>query len=144
MRARASDIRDWHRHGRHDWTVDAVEATYRAMENTPDGDDAHRGRTGPFPIRRQKYDDLTSSLRGFIDATAAEGFPRVDDFNGRSPRGVGAYPVNVVDVRRNTGLIYLTEEVRNRPNLTIAGDVLIDRVLFDQGRAVGAHDRERR
>jgi choline dehydrogenase len=138
MRARPSDVRDWHRHGLDDWTVDAVEAAYREMENTPDGDDADRGRTGPFPIRQQKYDDLTSSLRGFIDATAAEGFPRVDDFNGPNPSGVGAYPVNVVDgVRQNTGLVYLTEEVRNRPNLTISGDVLIDRVLFGQRRAVG-------
>jgi choline dehydrogenase len=40
-------------------------------------------------------------------------------------------------VRQNTGLVYLTEEVRNRPNLKISGDVLVDRVLFDQRRAVG-------
>jgi choline dehydrogenase len=40
-------------------------------------------------------------------------------------------------VRQNTGLVYLTEQVRNRPNLKISGDVLVDRVLFDRGRAVG-------
>ena len=40
-------------------------------------------------------------------------------------------------MRQNTGLVYLTDEVRNRPNLKISGDVLIDRVLFDQRRAVG-------
>lgn len=138
MRARASDIRDWQRHGLDDWTIEDVYETYREMENTPDGDDADRGRTGPFPIRQQRYDDLTSSLRGFIDATAAVGFPRVEDFNGPNPSGVGAYPVNVVDgVRQNTGMVYLTEEVRNRPNLKISGDVLVDRVLFDQRRAVG-------
>jgi choline dehydrogenase len=138
MRARPSDIRDWHRHGLDDWTVDAVEATFREMENTPDGDDTHRGRTGPFPIRQQKYVQLTSSLRGFIDATASEGFPRVEDFNGENPSGVGPYPVNVVDgVRQNNGLVYLTEAVRNRPNLKISGDVLIDRVLFDGRRAIG-------
>ena len=103
------------------------------MENTPDGDDAHHGRTGPFPIRQLKYDDLTTSLRGFVDATEAEGFRRSDDFNGPDPGGVGGYPVNVIDgVRQNTGLVYLTEEVRNRPNLKISGDVLVDRVLFDQ------------
>ena len=74
MRARPSDIRDWQRHGLDDWTIEDVDATYREMENTPDGDDAYHGRTGPFPIRQQKYDDLTTSLRGFIDATVAEGF----------------------------------------------------------------------
>ena len=138
MRARPGDIRDWHRHGLDDWTIEDVYETYREMENTPDGDDADRGRTGPFPVRQQRYEDLTTSLRGFIDATAAEGFSRVEDFNGPSPSGVGAYPVNVVDgVRQNTGLVYLTEAVRNRPNLKISGDVLVDRVLFDGRRAVG-------
>jgi choline dehydrogenase len=138
MRARPSDIRDWQRHGLDDWTIEDVYETYREMENTPDGDDAHRGRTGPFPIRTRRYDELTSSLRGFIDASVAEGFSRVDDFNGPNPSGVGGYPVNVVDgVRQSTGLVYLTEPVRNRPNLKISGNVLVDRVLFDQRRASG-------
>jgi choline dehydrogenase len=138
MRARPSDIVDWQRHGLDEWTIEEVMATFKEMENTPDGDDADRGRTGPFPVRQQKYDDLTTSLRGFIDATAAEGFSRVDDFNGANPGGVGGDPVNVIDgVRQSTGLVYLTEEVRNRPNLKITGDVLVDRVLFDQRRAVG-------
>jgi len=138
MRARPSDIRDWQRHGLDDWTTEDVYDTYLEMENTPDGDDSYHGRTGPFPIRQLKYGDLTTSLRGFIDATAAEGFSRVGDFNGPNPSGVGGYPVNVIDsVRQNTGLVYLTDEVRNRPNLKISGDVLVDRVLFDGHRATG-------
>ncbi len=138
MRARPSDIRDWQHHGLDDWSIEGVYETYRELENTPDGDDANRGRTGPFPIRQQKYDDLTTSLRGFIDATVAEGFSRVEDFNGPDPSGVGGYPVNVIDgVRQNTGLVYLTDEVRDRPNLKISGDVLVDRVLLHQRRAVG-------
>src|ERR1700730_1129092 len=138
MRARPSDITDWQRHGLDDWTIEEVFATYKEMENTPDGDDAYRGRTGPFPIRTLKYDELTPSLRGFIDAAVAEGFPVVEDFNGPNPSGVGGYPVNVIDgVRQNTGLVYLTEPVRHRPNLKISGDVLVDRVRFDQRRAIG-------
>jgi choline dehydrogenase len=138
MRARPSDIRDWQQHGLDDWTIKDVYDTYRGMENTPEGDDAYHGRSGPFPIRTRKYDELTSSLRGFIDAAVAEGFARVEDFNGPEPSGVGGYPVNVVDgVRQNTGMVYLTEEVRNRSNLKISGDVLVDRVLFDGHRAIG-------
>ena len=139
MRARPSDIRDWHQHGvEEDWTMEDVFATYKAMENTPDGEDAYHGRTGPFPIRPRKYDELTTSMRGFIDAAVAEGFRLVDDFNGPDPSGVGGYPVNVIDgVRQNVGLVYLTEEVRSRPNLKISGNVLVDRVLFDERRATG-------
>ena len=138
MRARGSDIRDWQLHGLDDWTIEDVAETFRQMENTPDGDDAYHGRTGPFPVRHQRYDDLSPSCRGFIDSTVAEGFSRVEDFNGPNPSGVGGYPVNVVDgVRQSNGLVYLTEEVRNRPNLKISGDVLVDRVLFAGNRAAG-------
>jgi len=138
MRARPSDTRDWQRHGLDDWTVDEVMAIYKSLENTPDGDDALQGRTGLFPIRARKYAEVTPSLRGLIDATGADGPPVVADFNGPDPGGVGGYPVNVIDgVRQNAGLVYLTQDVRSRQNLTISGDVLVDRVLFDQGRAVG-------
>src|SRR6202012_1250785 len=65
-------------------------------------------------------------------------FRRSDDFNGPDPGGVGGYAVNVIDgVRQSTALVYLTEEVRNRPNLKISGDVLVDRVRFDGPRATG-------
>jgi choline dehydrogenase len=138
MRARPSDIRDWQKHGLEDWTVAEVMAAYKEMENTPDGDDAVHGRTGPFPVRHLNYDDLTTSLRGFIDAAIAEGFSPIEDFNGPNPIGVGGYPVNVIDgVRQNTGLVYLTDEVRNRPNLKITGNLLVDRVLFERRRAIG-------
>ena len=131
MRARPSDIRDWQRHGLDDWTIEDVYETYRELENTPDCDDADRGRTGPFPIRQQKYDDLTTSLRGFIDATVGggvlpgRGFQRAESERGRRLPGQRH--------RRRAsehGLVYLTEEVRNRPNLKISGDVLVDRVLL--------------
>ena len=138
MRARPSDIADWQRHGLDTWTIEDVDATYQELENTPDGDDAHHGRTGPFPIRQLKYDDLTTSLRGFIDASVAEGFRHSTDFNGPNPSGVGGYPVNVIEgVRQNTGLVYLTEEVRNRPNLKISGKCSSTASSSSSGRSVG-------
>ena len=60
------------------------------------------------------------------------------DFNGAAQDGVGGCPVDVVDgVRQNVGLVYLTAEVRGRANLTIRGDVTVDRVLWNGTRAVG-------
>ena len=48
------------------------------------------------------------------------------------------HPVNAVgDVRWHTGFAYL-DPARGRPNLTILGDTLVDRVLIEDGRAVGA------
>jgi choline dehydrogenase-like flavoprotein len=95
------------------------------------------GRTGPLPVRQRTDGELTPSLRGFVEAAVAHGFKRVHDFNGAEQNGADGYPVDVVDgVRQNVGLVYLTAEVRRRPNLTIRGDVNIDRVLFDGTTAI--------
>ncbi|WP_328610686.1 GMC family oxidoreductase N-terminal domain-containing protein [Amycolatopsis sp. NBC_00345] len=138
LRARPSDFDAWAAHGLTGWSFDEVLETYRLLENTPDGDDAFHGRSGPFPIRQRAYDELTPSLKAFIDASAQHGFTRIKDPNADKQDGVAAYPLNVVDgVRQNTGLAYLSAEVRQRPNLTITGGTEIDKVLFTGKTATG-------
>lgn len=93
-------------------------------------------RSATDPAAHGRRPDAVSA--GFIAAAAAQGFNRVRDFNGAEQNGVGGYPVDVVDgIRQNVGMVYLTAEVRGRPNLTIRGDVNIDRVLFDGTTATG-------
>jgi choline dehydrogenase len=51
---------------------------------------------------------------------------------------VAPVPLNVVaGVRQHTGLAYLTEDVRRRPNLTVLGRTEADRVLFSGQTATG-------
>lgn len=84
-------------------------ADLQAMENTPTGDDAWHGRTGPFPIRQRTMEEITPSMRAFVLASEAAGLARISDFNGAEQNGVSPYPLNVVDGRRiNTGIAYLT------------------------------------
>jgi choline dehydrogenase len=138
LRARAEDFLQWSRHGVEGWSFDEVLETYKRLENTPTGDDAWHGRRGPFPIRQRSMASLTPSCRAFVEAGGSVGLRRVDDFNDGEQNGIGPYPLNVVDgVRQNTGIVYLTHEVRRRPNLTIRGDVQVDRVAVEDGHATG-------
>jgi choline dehydrogenase len=138
MRLRRDDVEKWGDQGLPGWSYPQVLETFQAMENTPDGEDSVRGRSGPFPIRQLSYQRLSTSLRAFIDAAGEQGHSRVEDFNGVSVQGVAGTAVNIVDgVRQNTGITYLSEPVRARPNLRIRGDVTIDRVLFDGDTATG-------
>jgi choline dehydrogenase len=138
IRARPADLAKWADHGVDGWSYDEVLPTFKRMENTPTGDDAYHGRTGPLSVRQRSDEELTPSLLGFVEASVAHGFKRVSDFNGADQDGAGGYPVNVVDgVRQSTALTYLTAEVRSRPNLAIAGGINVDRVLFEGERAVG-------
>jgi choline dehydrogenase len=143
MRLTPDDIRKWNEHGIDGWSEQEVESTFKAMENAPAGDAAIHGRAGRFPVRQETHDQLTTSLKAFVDAGVAVGYEHVEDFNSQRREGIGGYPVNVVDNhRQSTAIVYLTQEVRDRPNLFIHGGVLVDRVLIENGRAVGVIDAD--
>ena len=138
LRPRPADFAVWSEHGLTDWTFDDVLPVFRALESTPTGADVYHGRTGPMPVRQHGHEDLSPAQRGFIEAGVALGHKRIADFNGAEQRGIGGHAVNVVDgVRQNTATVYLTPEVRSRPNLAVSGGVTVDRVLFEGTTAVG-------
>jgi choline dehydrogenase len=138
IRARPADFARWAKRGIEGWSWDEVLPAYKALENTPTGDDAWHGRSGPLPIRQRTAEQNTPSMRAFVEASQAVGLAPVSDFNDPNQQGVGPYPLNVVDgMRMNTGIVYLTEEVRARPNLAIRDDAEIDSVGFEGKRAVG-------
>lgn len=136
MRARPSDFARWAARGLEGWSWDEVLPSFRKLERTAAGDDAWHGREGPLPIHQLSMAELTPSLRGFVDASAALGFARIADFNGAEQHGVSPYPLNVLKgVRQNTGIAYLDAEVRRRPNLEIRSEAEVDRVIVQDGRA---------
>ena len=135
VRARPIDFDRWNVPG---WSFEEVLPIYRGLENTPDGADEFHGRNGPFPIRQRRREDLSPSGQAFIDACVHEGYPLIADLNAEVRGGVGALPLNSIDqVRQNTALVYLTPEVRARPNLTIRGESVVDRVVIEGGAASG-------
>jgi choline dehydrogenase len=128
-RARPSDFARWQCHGVEGWSFEDVLATYIALENTPSGDDQWHGRSGPFPIRQMTMEEVTPALRAFVEASIAAGFDWIDDFNGPTQNGVGINPLNVIDgVLQNTGMVFVTDKVRERRNLTIRGGAQVDRI----------------
>ena len=128
-RARPTDFARWQAHGLPGWEWPQVLADYKALENTPTGDDHWHGRTGPWPIRQLPVAQLTPPVRAFVAAAAGAGFARIDDFNGAHQHGVGPEVKNSEnDVRHNAGMVYLSAEVRARPNLTIRANVTVDRI----------------
>lgn len=138
LRPRAVDVASWPGSATGFWSADKVLETFKRMENTPAGSDEFHGRSGPLPIRQRTLADLTPGLRAFVDASAAHGFKVVEDFNGAEQDGVGGHSVNIVDgIRQNTAMVYLTPEVRDRPNLTVLTDVMVAKVLLEDGAAVG-------
>ncbi|MBG4952992.1 GMC family oxidoreductase N-terminal domain-containing protein [Pseudomonas aeruginosa] len=135
IRARREDFTRWNLPG---WSYDDLLPAFRRLETRQGGDPALHGGDGPLPVRQLSRADLSPMQRAFVDATLANGFKAIADFDGADANGVGPYPMNVVNgVRVNTGMAYLDNAVRGRANLSIRGDALVDRVLFEGKRAVG-------
>ena len=118
------------------WSSDALRPFFAMIEHDLDLGDGHRP-PGQLPIGRIPVPDWPPTARAFYSAAQELGFPVVQDLRHNVSEGVGATPRNCRDaVRMSTALAYL-EPVRGRPNLTVMGDTLASRVLFDHGHAVG-------
>ena len=139
VRALPADFTRWSAHGINGWSYDEVIGDYIDLESTSVGDDARHGRTGPWPIHQLTRAELSETQNAFLDAAQAVGLPVNHDFNdATTPGGVGPLPKNVVDgVRVNTGMAYLTADVRGRENLTIRAESEVDRVIVAGSRAIG-------
>ena len=92
-----------------------------------------------FRVRRYTMDELTPPQRAFVNAGLATGLPFADDLDDlEAAEGIGPMPVNVVDgVRWNSAFAFL-DEVRERPNLTIAGGTHVTELTFEDGTVTGA------
>jgi choline dehydrogenase len=138
IRARSADFERWRRMGISGWSSEEVLETFKRLENTESGDERWHGRTGPFPIRQPAVETLTPSCQAFVRSAQGIGLKILDDFNGAEQHGVSPQPRNVVDgIRCNAAMAYLTDSVRQRPNLTIRGVTEVDRIVFRDRRATG-------
>ena len=120
------------------WSRDAVMECFKRLEDDlMFGHRPFHGRGGPITISRATPDEWAPLDLAFRESFMALGNPWMPDCNEPGATGVCmlAYNANN-EVRVSTNDGYL-ESARTRPNLTVRGDVLVDRVLFSGTRAAG-------
>jgi choline dehydrogenase len=91
------------------------------------------------PIFRVADRDIAPAERAFMNAAASLGLPIVADLNGAPNQApcAGPAPKNIADGVRMNGTFTYLAPARSRRNLEIRADTPVDRVLFENGRAVG-------
>ena len=137
LRGAPDDCGEWAAWGNDAWSWANVLPSFCRLEDDPDGNPAFHGIGGPLPIRRQPPAELSAAQLALLDAYRTLGFPTIADHNDPATTGAGPEPHNQRDgLRVSTAIAYLLP-ARRRPNLTIRGDTLVDRVIFDGARAVG-------
>lgn len=145
MRGHAADYDGWAAQGCTGWGWDDVRPLFLRSEDHLTGANAHHATGGPLPVSPIANPHPTA--QAFVDAAVAAGHKRNEDFNGDHMRGVGFNEITVRDGRRMSAWRSFVGPVLDDPNLTVTTNALIDRVLVENGRAVGVEyvvDGERR
>jgi len=137
LRGLPEDYDEWAALGNDDWSWERVLPYFIRLERDLDFDGPYHGSDGPVPIRRHREDELVPVQRAFLRTMRALGFPETDDNNAPQSTGLGCHPMNkVAGMRMSVALCYL-QNARHRSNLTVRGDCLTRRVVFNGERAVG-------
>jgi choline dehydrogenase len=137
MRGWPADYDAWAAAGNPGWTFDELLPLFRGIEADVDFPDAWHGSDGPIPVSRIRSEDLEPYPRAFVAAAIAGGHPAVEDHNRPGALGVGPLPRNVRHgVRMSTALTHLAP-ARERRNLQIRSDTVVDRLELVGGRVRG-------
>lgn len=137
IRSRPEDFKRWDLLG---WSYDDLLPFFKKLENrhTSVFDSNLHGNNGPFPIVQLERKDVSDMQNAFIESAIENNLKLITDFDGKDANGVGPYSMNIVNgVRINTGIAYLTDEIRNRKNLKILSNSLVDYVIFNDKVATG-------
>ena len=137
LRGVPEDYDNWASWGNDEWSFINVLPFFRKLETDTDINDDFHGNEGPIPVRRHKRETWLPAQNAFQEACIAAGYPETYDHNNPDAWGVGPFPMNNPNgIRMSTSLSYIDPN-RHRLNLTIRGNVLVRRLLFDGNRAVG-------
>ena len=137
LRGVPEDYDGWAALGNSEWSWEQVLPYFRRLEDDQDFDDGFHGRGGPVPIRRYREDELVPVQLAFVRAMRALGYQKTNDNNDPQSTGLGRHPMNKRGTLRMSVAICYLEPARRRLNLTVRGDCLTRRVLFDGTRATG-------
>jgi len=119
-----------HRQDQEDWVAEGAEG-WGPRELAPYRESAHHAQSPRFPR------SLNPLSEAFLAAAQEEGLPLSKPLTGDEPDGVAITPVaQARGMRRTAADAYLTP-AKDRPNLEVHSDVLVDRVVFADRRATG-------
>lgn len=134
-RGSAYDYHQWSEGGNAGWSYADVLPYFKKAECQQDGGSSYHGATGPLHVADQRSPNILS--RTFVEAGVEIGLPRNDDFNGETLEGVGLVQVTQKRGTRNSTADAYLRPALKRPNLTLHTDTLVQRIIFDDRRAVG-------
>jgi choline dehydrogenase-like flavoprotein len=135
MRGQAADYDHWRQLGLPGWGWDDVLPYFKRHEDHFLGPSAHHAVGGEWRVEAPRV--RWEILDAFREAAAQAGIAKIDDFNCGDNEGSCYFHVNQRRGRRWSAARGFLKPVRNRANLRVETNVLVDAVVFEGKRAHG-------
>ncbi len=117
------------------WAYADVLPYFKRAEDNQRFTDAYHASGGPLGVS-VPVNPLPIS-EAFLRAAQEYGIPYNPDFNGARQEGIGHYQVTVRDAKRSSAASAYLKPARGRKNLTVRTTVQVNRIVVENGRAVG-------
>ena len=135
VRGHAGDYDRWRQTGLTGWSYADALPYFRRAENWEGGEDDFRGSGGPLTTHMTEYQDPLTEA--WLEAAKATGHEITDDYNGKQNEGFCLMQSTIRDGRRcSAAAAYLRPAIK-RPNVTVETAAFVDRIVLQNGRAVG-------
>ena len=135
MRGQAADYDHWRQLGLAGWAYDDVRPLFRRLEDHFLGESEHHGTGGGWRVEAPRLSWKILDAVG--DAAEEMGIRKIPDFNTGDNEGVSYFHVNQKRGRRWSSARGFLKPALTRQNLRLETHVLVDRVIVENGRAVG-------
>jgi choline dehydrogenase len=117
------------------WTYPDLLPYFLKAEDNSRGTSAYHGTGGPLSVTDTPHHSKAN--HAFIEAAAAQGAMKNDDFNGPRQEGVGWYQVTQRKGRRWSAADAYLHPARSRPNLTVRTTALVTKINIGNGTTAG-------
>jgi choline dehydrogenase-like flavoprotein len=135
FRGQPYDYDSWEAAGAKGWGWKEMQPAFRAIERHELGGDEVRGGSGLLGVSLEH--ERTPLSEAFIAAGEQMGVPRVTDLNDAPHGGVGYATRSIWKGRRQSTAQTFLKAARGRKNLRVVTGVRVDRIIFEERRAVG-------
>lgn len=140
VRGQKQDYDHWRQLGNEGWGFDDILPFFKMAEDQERGEDDYHGRGGPLKVSDIR--DKREICDAFIAAAKEAGIPENTDFNGADQEGVGHFQTTSRNGWRCSTAVGYLKPIRNRSNLRIETDAMVESILFDGKRARGIRFRQ--
>jgi choline dehydrogenase len=139
VRGHGRDFDRWEKLGARGWAFADCLPYFKRMESSHGGQDGWRGWDGPLHVTRGTMKNPL--YEAFIKAGIEAGYQRTDDYNGYRQEGFGPMEMTVWKGRRWSAASAYLHPALKRANLELRSHCHVDKILFDDKRAIGVEYR---